>query len=138
MCGIFGTINHKLENKEDIILRGLRHRGPDEQNFIEKNSVQLFHTRLAIQDLTESGRQPMTHNGIIISFNGEIYNHFELRKKYNLKHSSRSDTMTILLMYEKMGMNMLSEFDGMFAFCLYDTNTKKVYLARDRAGKKPL
>ena len=80
----------------------------------------------------------MIHNGVYITFNGEIYNHFELRKKYNLHHSSRSDTMTILLMYEKLGIAMLQEFDGMFAFCLYDTNSETIFLARDRTGKKPL
>ena len=138
MCGIFGTINYNIKHNSDIILRELMHRGPDEQNYLSKNSVELIHTRLAIVDLTESGRQPMTHNGLYISFNGEIYNHLELRKKYNLQHPSRSDTMTMLLLYEKIGIKMLEEFDGMFAFCLYDTNAEKVFLARDRAGKKPL
>ncbi|MBC7830316.1 MAG: asparagine synthase (glutamine-hydrolyzing) [Chitinophagaceae bacterium] len=138
MCGIFGTINYNIKNESDIILKELTHRGPDQQNYIAKNNVELIHTRLAIQDLTESGRQPMIHNGLYISFNGEIYNHLELRKKYNLNHSSRSDTMTMLLLYERIGMKMLEEFDGMFAFCLYDTNAQKVFLVRDRAGKKPL
>ena len=138
MCGIFGTINYNIKKDSAAIFQELLHRGPDEQNYISKNNVELIHTRLAIQDLTESGRQPMIHNGLYISFNGEIYNHLDLRKKYNLTHSSRSDTMTMLLLYEKLGMKMLEEFDGMFAFCLYDTNAEKVFLARDRAGKKPL
>ena len=138
MCGIFGTINYNLKEKSNIIFNELLHRGPDQQNSVEVNNVSLFHTRLAIQDLTESGRQPMQHNGIYISFNGEIYNHDELRKKYDLHHPSRSDTMTMLLLYEKIGMDMLEEFDGMFAFCLYDTTKEKVFLVRDRAGKKPL
>lgn len=138
MCGIFGTLNYKIKSDQQIVCEELYHRGPDQQNFIEKNRVELLHTRLAIQDLTESGRQPMVHNGCYISFNGEIYNHLELRKKYGISHPSRSDTMTILLMYEKLGMHMLQEFDGMFAFCLYDTKIEKLFLARDRAGKKPL
>ena len=138
MCGIFGTVNYSIKKSRDLIFGQLFHRGPNQQNFIEKRDVELFHTRLAIQDLTPSGCQPMIHNGLYITFNGEIYNHFELRKKYDLHHPSRSDTMTILLMYEKLGIGMLREFDGMFAFCLYDTNTEKVFLARDRAGKKPL
>ena len=138
VCGIFGSINYRIKQDHDIIFRELLHRGPNEQGYFERRNVELFHTRLAIQDLTESGRQPMVHNGLCITFNGEIYNHSELRKKHNLDHPSRSDTMTILLMYEKMGIGMLAEFDGMFAFCLYDTNTEKVFFARDRAGKKPL
>ncbi len=138
MCGIFGTINYSIKEDKAFIFHELVHRGPDQQNCIEKNNVELYHTRLAIQDLTPMGNQPMIHNGLYISFNGEIYNHLELRKKYDLNHSSHSDTMTILLLYEKIGMAMLQEFDGMFAFCLYDTNAEKVFLARDRTGKKPL
>lgn len=138
MCGIFGTVNYSIKTDQEIIFRELFHRGPNQQNFIASRNVELFHTRLAIQDLSANGCQPMRHNGLIITFNGEIYNHSELRRKYNLDHSSRSDTMTILLMYEKLGINMLQEFDGMFAFCLYDTKIEKIFLARDRAGKKPL
>lgn len=138
MCGIFGTINYSIKEDQAFIYKELFHRGPDRQNFVVINSVEFFHTRLAIQDLTENGNQPMILNGLYITFNGEIYNHLELRKKYDLNHSFRSDTMTILLMYEKMGVAMLQEFDGMFAFCLYDTNANKLFFARDRSGKKPL
>ena len=137
MCGIFGTINYKVA-APDMILDRLRHRGPDEQNHVSFGKVDLYHTRLAIQDLSPAGRQPMSHNGVHITFNGEIYNHLELREKYGIKHPSRSDTMTILLLYERLGINMLEEFDGMFALGLYDTTQGKLYLARDRAGKKPL
>jgi len=137
MCGIFGTINYTVQDKE-AVLRSLAHRGPDEQQFLSVGPVEWYHTRLAIQDLSPAGRQPMEHAGVYITFNGEIYNHQELREKYQLKHPSRSDTMTILLLYEKLGMDMLREFDGMFAFGLYDSVKGKVILARDRAGKKPL
>lgn len=138
MCGIFGTINYSIRNDQNIVFRELFHRGPDQQRMAPVNDVELYHTRLSIQDLTENGSQPMVHNGLYISFNGEIYNHLELRKKYGLHSISRSDTMTILLMYEKLGIAMLDEFDGMFAFCLYDTKRELVFLVRDRAGKKPL
>lgn len=138
MCGIFGAINYSVEAKVDRICDSLKHRGPDNQNYIILDSIELYHARLAIQELNELGRQPMEHNGLHIVFNGEIYNHLELRNKHQLKSESLSDTMTILLLFEKLGMAMLSEFDGMFAFCLYDSNNKKIYLARDRAGKKPL
>lgn len=138
MCGIFGTVNLPKADNRSTIFNSLGHRGPDEWNYISENNIELFHTRLAIQDLTENGRQPMKHKGLFISFNGEIYNHMELRKKHSLIHTSRSDTMTILLMFEKLGMDMLNEFDGMFAFALYDSNREKFYIVRDRAGKKPL
>ena len=138
MCGIFGTINHTLSDYSSAIFKGLYHRGPDAQKALEVDNVQLYHTRLAIQDLSAQGVQPMEHNGIYIIFNGEIYNNLELRKKYILRSESNSDTRTILLLYQKLGMKMLEEFDGMFALALYDSNKRKLFLARDRAGKKPL
>lgn len=138
MCGIFGAINYAIEASREDIFKFLRHRGPEYQGFKKINNIELCHARLAIQELNELGQQPMEYNGLHIVFNGEIYNHQKLRAKYQLQHKSSSDTMTILLLYEKLGMDMLQEFDGMFAFCLYDTDSQKVYFARDRAGKKPL
>lgn len=138
MCGIFGAINYSLEANQDVIFSSLRHRGPEYQGYKKIDNIELCHARLAIQELNELGQQPMEHNGLHIVFNGEIYNHQELRAKYQIQHKSSSDTMTILLLYDKLGMDMLHEFDGMFAFCLYDTNSQKVYFSRDRAGKKPL
>lgn len=137
MCGIFGTIHYPLADKQ-AVLRSLAHRGPGEQNILEAGPVTWFHTRLAIQDLSESGRQPMRHGNVYITFNGEIYNHQELRDKYGLRHPSHSDTLTLLLLYERLGMDMLQELDGMFALGIYDASAGKVYLTRDRAGKKPL
>jgi asparagine synthase (glutamine-hydrolysing) len=137
MCGIFGTINYKspLDSK---IFDGLWHRGPDEQHLRKVNNLTLYHTRLAIQDLSVSGQQPMEYNGLIIVFNGEIYNHMELRLKYGIKVKSNSDTLTLLMLFELLGMKMLDELDGMFAFALYDTRNRRLFLARDRSGKKPL
>lgn len=138
MCGIFGTLNFNSSKHNDEIFRELFHRGPDEQHHFQQDNLQLYHTRLAIQELTELGQQPMSHHGLTIVFNGEIYNHQEIRQKYGLINSSNSDTKTILMLYERIGMQMLNEFDGMFAFALYDSVNKKLFLARDRAGKKPL
>lgn len=138
MCGIFGTINYEIPVDQQEIFQGLWHRGPDEQDRQSIDNLQLYHTRLAIQDLSPSGKQPMEYNGLMIVFNGEIYNHLDLREKYGLESASNSDTRTILMMYELMGMKMLEEFDGMFAFALYDLKNRMLYLARDRAGKKPL
>lgn len=138
MCGIFGTLNFNSREHDDHIYRDLFHRGPDEQRHLQHDNLELYHTRLAIQDLTDQGQQPMKYQGLTIVFNGEIYNHLEIRKKFGLMNASSSDTKTILMMYELMGMRMLEEFDGMFAFGLYDSVKKKLFLARDRAGKKPL
>ncbi|NQX43084.1 asparagine synthase (glutamine-hydrolysing) [Pedobacter steynii] len=138
MCGIFGTINYEIPVDQQKIFQGLWHRGPDEQDRQSIDNLHLYHTRLAIQDLSPMGKQPMEYNGLMIAFNGEIYNHLELREKYGLESASNSDTRTILMMYELMGMKMLEEFDGMFAFALYDLKNRMLYLARDRAGKKPL
>lgn len=138
MCGIFGTLNYPFPIDKQVIFDGLAHRGPDEQGYKSFGRLVLYHTRLAIQDLSPMGRQPMEHQDLFLIFNGEIYNHLELRKKHGLESSSTSDTKTVLMMFEKMGMRMLEEFDGMFAFALYDLKNRKLYLARDRAGKKPL
>ena len=137
MCGIFGSINYKIPLDRQIF-EGLWHRGPDEQNKKKVDNLTLYHTRLAIQDLSVSGQQPMEYNGLIIIFNGEIYNHMELRLKFGFKENSNSDTLTLLMLFELLGINMLEELDGMFAFALYDTKNRRLFLARDRSGKKPL
>ncbi|ADY51401.1 asparagine synthase (glutamine-hydrolyzing) [Pseudopedobacter saltans DSM 12145] len=138
MCGIFGTLNFSASHRAPEIFCGLYHRGPNDRGLYKNDNVELFHTRLAIQDLSEQGKQPMRQDHVVIVFNGEIYNHLELRKKYNLQAESNSDTQTILMLYKKLGMQMLKEFDGMFAFALYDEQKKQLFLARDRAGKRPL
>ncbi|WP_129714885.1 asparagine synthase (glutamine-hydrolyzing) [Pedobacter sp. SYP-B3415] len=138
MCGIFGTLNHQGELDASVVFDGLRHRGPDQQDSLIIDTLKLYHTRLAIQDLSSTGRQPMAYKDLYIVFNGEIYNHMQLRTRYQLKAASNSDTLTILMLYERLGMAMLAEFDGMFAFALYDRKNGRLFFARDRAGKKPL
>jgi asparagine synthase (glutamine-hydrolysing) len=136
MCGIAGSVNFKLSY--DIIKGTMLHRGPDEQNAIIADNVDFFHLRLAILDIS-GGKQPMTLEGrYFIIFNGEIYNHNELRKKFDLKCFTNSDTETLLLLFQKFGEKCLDHLDGMFAFAIYDNVEKKIFLARDRAGKKPL
>ena len=136
MCGIAGSVNFKLSY--DIIKGTMLHRGPDEQNAIIADNVDFFHLRLSILDIS-GGKQPMTLEGrYFIIFNGEIYNHNELRKKFDLKCFTNSDTETLLLLFQKFGEKCLDHLDGMFAFAIYDNIEKKIFLARDRAGKKPL
>lgn len=138
MCGIFGTLNLAVSDRASEIFSGLYHRGPNAKGLSVEDNVELYHTRLSIQDLQITGRQPMHHHGLTIVFNGEIYNHMELRKKYGLYAESNSDTKTLLMLFELMGIKMLDKLDGMFAFAIYDQFRNELFLARDRAGKKPM
>ena len=99
----------------------------------------LFHSRLSIQDLSEKANQPFHYKHYTIIFNGEIYNHQELRKLCNgFNFQTESDTETLLALFEKYNLNMFDLLDGMFAFCILDIKQNKIILGRDRAGKKPL
>jgi asparagine synthase (glutamine-hydrolysing) len=100
MCGIAGSVNYRLDIPR--LIGDLFHRGPDEQSTFEEGTVQLHHHRLAILDIA-GGRQPMHHKHLTIIFNGEIYNHNDVRKKMTLTGQTNSDTETILLAYEKSG-----------------------------------
>ena len=134
MCGIAG-FNFKVDKSH--ILKKLYHRGPDEEGFFEDGNFSFFHTRLAIQDI-KSGHQPFFYKNYMIVFNGEIYNHLDIRKNLDVNWTTNSDTETLLHLYIKYGEDMFDKIDGMFAFCIYDTAEKTLFLARDRAGKKPL
>ena len=135
MCGIAGSVNYKLDIP--LLTKDLWHRGPDEQATFTTDKLQLHHHRLAILDIA-SGKQPMKYKDLTIIFNGQIYNHLEIRKKYNLDCTTHSDTETILHAYAKLGPECLHDFDGMFALAIYDSTSQNLFLARDRAGKKPL
>ncbi|MEI2824418.1 MAG: asparagine synthase (glutamine-hydrolyzing) [Chitinophagaceae bacterium] len=135
MCGIAGAINFQLDIP--LLTKDLYHRGPDEQKTFTDDNLILAHHRLSILDIS-GGAQPMHYKHFTIIFNGEIYNHLEVRKKLNLNCRTHSDTETILMAYEKLGADCLHEFDGMFALAIYDKQKKQLFLARDRAGKKPL
>ncbi len=136
MCGIFGTINSKTIETAPI-KQAMFHRGPDAQNSYAFEHVFMYHFRLSIVDI-EGGVQPMHHKQWVVIWNGEIYNHLALRQKYQLSCSSHSDTETLLHLYERLGPKMLEEMDGMFAMAILDKESGEVFLARDRAGKKPL
>ena len=136
MCGIAGSINFKLPYH--VIKQNMIHRGPDEQNGFLENNVDLYHLRLSILDV-EGGKQPMTlDNRFTIIFNGEIYNHNELRKQFGLICKTSSDTETLLLLYKRFGKDLLNYLEGMFVFAILDNKEKTLFIARDRAGKKPL
>lgn len=114
------------------------HRGPDEQQGYRQDNVDLFHLRLSILDIA-CGKQPMhLDDKYTIIFNGEIYNHQEIRKQYNITGNTSSDTETLLLLYQRFGTDFLNMLDGMFVFIIHDKIKNQLFIARDRAGKKPL
>lgn len=136
MCGIIGAVNFKFDVESANLHLG--HRGPDERNTIDVNNVRLHHLRLTILD-AEGGMQPMTlDERYHIIFNGEIYNHLDVRAILGLQCRTRSDTETILHAYRKVGEECLQYFDGMFAIAIYDSVQRQLFIARDRAGEKPL
>ena len=142
MCGILGTIN-KTFNQDTLNLIG--HRGPDasgiEQFNFENNKIILAQTRLAIVDLSDAGAQPMLSacGNYAITFNGEIYNHLDLRKKLQeINFKGHSDTETILYYLIKFGIEGVKDFNGIFAFSFLDIKNKKQYIVRDHFGVKPV
>lgn len=141
MCGIHGAINLSVKDS----LNSIKHRGPDYQSNIDfycnTNLISFGHTRLSIVDLSPAGNQPMIsedENHILI-FNGEIYNHKELRAKLSRKKfNGHSDTETILYYIAEFGIESIIDFNGIFAFSYFNKLTNKLYLVRDPFGVKPL
>ena len=145
MCGIGGWIGSQDDGEEvaDHMRQALHHRGPDGYGVRSFPSATLVHTRLSIIDLSESGAQPMANEtGTIWSaFNGEIYNHRELRNDLERKgHHFRghSDSEVIPHLYEELGPGFVERLRGMFAIAIYDARAQVLLLARDRFGIKPL
>lgn len=135
MCGVAGAINFDFSYPQ--VIANMGHRGPDEHDGYKHGNVNLFHLRLSIVDIA-GGKQPMLlRDRYVIIFNGQIYNHADLRKQFSLAGTTNSDTETLLLLYDKLGKNFLQFLDGMFAFVIYDKEKNELFIARDRAGKKP-
>jgi len=143
MCGIFGIVSRKIDEshlKKATDL--LAHRGPNASGFFVEDGVGLGHRRLSIIDL-EGGHQPMFNEdeSLCIVFNGEIYNfpmlHDDLVARGH-RFKTRSDTETILYAYEEWGEDCVQHLRGMFAFAIWDRRAKKLFVARDRFGIKPL
>lgn len=121
----------------------LHHRGPDGSGMQMDGPVGLGHTRLKIIDLSEAANQPMSNQTgtLWIVFNGEIYNFRELRTELQAQgypFHSQSDTEVVLHLYEEAGEKCVDHLDGMFAFAIWDRRQRRIFLARDRVGKKPL
>ncbi len=148
MCGISGLINFDNIKVNDVdavkrINDAITHRGPDAEGIYKNDSIIFAHRRLSIIDLSDESNQPMHDDtgNICLVFNGEIYNFQDLREEleqYYTFKTDHSDTETIIYAYRKWGIDCLKRFIGMFAFALYDKNINKVFLCRDRLGKKPI
>ena len=147
MCGIVGYLSNRKPIGAGLLTAmrdALAHRGPDGEGLwlSEDGLVGLGHRRLAIVDLTEGGRQPMASQDgrLLINFNGEIYNHHELRDELRglgWTFQSASDTEVLLAAYVHWGEAALSRLTGQFAFVIYDRAARTLFAARDRAGEKP-
>lgn len=149
MCGIVGYWTKKTISSEDIynMSLALSHRGPDDSGiWTDNNGLIIAHRRLSILDLSSAGHQPMeSHCGrYVLIFNGEIYNHLDLRKEINKSNSKiywkgHSDTETLLYAISIWGFKKtLCKLNGMFAIALFDKKDSKLLLARDHLGQKPL
>jgi asparagine synthase (glutamine-hydrolysing) len=148
MCGIAGIMDLKgarvgdLPRRLSVMARLLAHRGPDGEGIwtARDGSLGFAHRRLKIIDLSAAGRQPMLDDaGRVITYNGEIYNHLELRQSFaeRWRFRSQSDTECILAAYDAYGLDCLSHLRGMFAFALWDPLKRRLFCARDRFGIKP-
>ena len=147
MCGITGIFNFDqrpfslevLKKMTDII----SHRGPDGEGVWADTYIGLGHRRLAIIDLSEAARQPMNdgNDRYVITYNGEVYNFQELRAELETlgyKFKSHTDSEVVLKSWCEWGTDALLKFNGMFAFAIWDKKEKRLFLARDRCGIKPL
>jgi asparagine synthase (glutamine-hydrolysing) len=147
MCGIAGIYSFDGKPVSPVILKkmtdAIAHRGPDGEGQWVEGAIGLGHRRLAIIDLSPAGHQPMISKDgrYILTYNGEIYNYLSIRTELEAKgyrFYSNTDTEVLLHAYAEWGLRALTKFNGMFAFALWDSEKKKLILARDRYGIKPL
>lgn len=146
MCGIGGIVHwdgrDPDRNEVEALVRAQAHRGPDGHGIWTAPGIALAHNRLAIIDL-ETGQQPMTWNAgrLVLTYNGELYNFRELRAELataGARFHTSSDTEVILAAYERWGEQCVDRFRGMYAFAIWDTANRSLFVARDRMGIKPL
>lgn len=146
MCGIAGIATQHAGSiaveKLARMAAAIRHRGPDGYGFYTGLNVGLAHVRLSIVDVA-GGAQPLTNEDgqIVITYNGEVYNHVELRRQLESRghvFRTRSDTEVLVHAYEEWGADMLSRLNGQFAFAISDSRDQSVFIARDRFGVRPL
>jgi len=148
MCGIAGIVHE--DPRRPVEPRALErmaaellHRGPDDRGLWSAEGAGLAHARLAVIDLSDRGRQPLANEDgtVLVVFNGEIYNFRELRRELERRghvFRSHTDTEVVVHLYEEDGADCVRQLDGMFAFAVWDVRRRRLLLARDRLGKKPL
>lgn len=146
MCGINGIAFSTRDGRQvnaDVLVRMRdvqHHRGPDDGGIFLDGNIGLGHRRLSIVDVAH-GAQPMTCGDLVIVYNGEVYNHNEAREELAArghKFENRSDTETILHLYQQYGRDCVEHLRGMFAFVIWDKRKRELFIARDRFGVKPL
>lgn len=140
MCGINGVVGG-LANTIDLQAANavIAHRGPDAQGVWRGADVVLGHVRLSIIDVSERSNQPFVKDGLVIVFNGEVYNFRELaRELLGVNFLTHSDTEVVLEAWRRWGVNCLQRLRGMFSFAIYDQRTRETYIVRDHFGIKPL
>jgi asparagine synthase (glutamine-hydrolysing) len=139
MCGIAGVIGAEAAPGIVETMTGLlRHRGPDDRGLWGEEGVCLGHTRLSIIDLSPGGHQPMELDGLVLTYNGEIYNFRELRSRLPGPFRSQSDSEVLLHLYREYGDDCVRHLQGMFAFAIWDRRRRRLFGARDHLGVKPL
>lgn len=148
MCGIAGVFNFRTGAPVDVgtihrMGSVQAHRGPDADGVYADVNVGLAHRRLAVIDLADHARQPMMSSDgrYVIVYNGEVYNYVELRAELEAdgyRFRTKSDTEVLLTLYERDGVDCLQRLNGMFAFAIWDSAERTLFLARDRVGVKPL
>jgi asparagine synthase (glutamine-hydrolysing) len=139
MCGIAGIVGSQASAElARSMAQRIQHRGPDGEGLWTEPGVALSHRRLAIQDLTDAGSQPMVFGSHVLTYNGELYNHERLRAGLPGSWASSGDTEVLLRLLATEGAACLSRLVGMFAFACWDSRAKSLLLVRDRLGIKPL
>ena len=145
MCGICGVLKFNNQNflNSDLtnLMDSISDRGKDSHGIFKNEDIFLGHHRLAIIDISNNSNQPMQVDNYVIVFNGVIYNYIDLKDELIKKghvFKSSGDTEVIIRCYMEYGNKCVEKFDGVFAFCIYDTVNKTILLARDRVGIKPL
>lgn len=149
MCGIVGKINFRKKIEDNItkntiydMMKVIKHRGPNDNGYFIEDKVALGFVRLSIIDLSNAGHQPMMSDddNLVLTFNGEIYNYIEIReelKEIGYRFKTQTDTEVLLKSYQEWGESCLEKFNGMWAFVIYNRETKEIFGARDRFGVKP-
>jgi len=141
MCGIAGFYSQRntfTKNELAAMSSAIRHRGPDADGIYCNNGVGLAHRRLSIIDLSDDANQPMTLGAKTLVYNGEVYNYDLLRREQRFSIRTSSDTEIVLQMLAMYGAGAFEYFNGMFSLALFDAETRKLTIARDRLGIKPL